>query len=114
RPPGGGGRGPPRPPERPYPARFVRGEVGEHGFAGDGRLADGDERRGAPWQVDVEARAEADHAEALAGEERLAFLHLADDATGDEARDLHHGDGAAIFHADGEPVAFIVHARLVE
>ena len=42
-------------------------KIGQHGFAGNRGLPDRDQRRRAVGQIDVEPRAEADHAEALAG-----------------------------------------------
>ena len=45
-------------------------------------------------QVDVDARAEADQAEAVAGAEMRALLDEADDAPRDQAGDLHDAEGA--------------------
>ena len=50
--------------------RLLAAEVGQHGLAGDRHLADADEELRGRRQIDVDARAEADQAEALAGAER--------------------------------------------
>src|SRR5450759_3170346 len=88
-------------------------QIGEHGFPGDRGLPDRDHRRRAIGEIDVEARAEADHAEALAGADRLALAHEADDAARHQAGDLHHGDARA-GGGDHQRIALIVGARLVE
>ena len=55
------------------PPRVRRLEVGEHRLAGDGGLALGNDGAHAVRQIDVDARAETDHADALAGAEFDAF-----------------------------------------
>src|SRR5215472_5901289 len=81
---------------KPETAADVEGaQVGEHGLAGGRALPLGDERPHAVGEIDVEARAEADHAEALARSDRRALAHLADDASRDQAGDLHHRDAGA-------------------
>src|SRR5579883_2192587 len=89
-------------------------QVGEHRLAGDRGLPFGDHRAHAFGQIDVEARAEADHAEALARPDGDALAHERDDAAGDEAGDLHHHDADAARGGDDERVPLIVLARLVE
>ena len=64
-------------------------------------------------QVDIDARAEADHADALAGADAGALAHEADDAPRHQAGDLHHADARAAGR-DHERVALVVLARLVE
>src|SRR6202011_3699654 len=64
-------------------------------------------------QINADARAEADHADALAGADLLAFAHERHDAARDEPRDLHHADAPARAGND-EAVALVVLARLVE
>ena len=66
-----------------------------HGLAGDRGLALGHQRPYAVRQIDVEARAEADHADALAGADGGALAHEADDAARDQPGDLHDADAAA-------------------
>src|SRR6187401_3532430 len=70
-------------------------------------------RNGTRRQIDVEARAEADHADALAGGERLSLFGPAHDAPRDQAGDLYYADTAFV-GCDQEGVAFVVLARLVE
>ena len=53
--------------------RLGRLEVGEHRLAADGALADGDERAVARRQIEIDARAEADQAEALADADAVAL-----------------------------------------
>ena len=64
-------------------------------------------------QEDIDARAEADEAEALADRDVAAGLGPADDAARDEAGDLHDGD-RAVRAFDDEAVALVLLARLVE
>ena len=85
-----------------------------HGFAGDRCLAGADQGGDAVRQVDVEARAEADQAEALAGLEPGAFTDEAYDAPCDETGDLHHREAAAVGKLDDEAVALVGLAGLVE
>ena len=46
-------------------------------------------------QIDVDARAEPDHADAVAGRDRLPLLHEGHDPPRDQAGDLHHADAGA-------------------
>src|SRR5262249_7412638 len=95
------------------PARVVRGKIGDDGFAREGGLAFGDERPHARRQINIDARAEADHADPLAGADFLAFAHERYDAARDQAGDLHHADAPARARND-QTVALVVLARLVE
>src|SRR4051794_7377462 len=76
----------------PPARRLLRARVGDDGLAADHALADDDERRPVGRQVDVGAAAEADEAEALAGDHLLALAQVALDAPRDEAGDLDEGD----------------------
>ena len=69
---------------------------GHEGLAADRALACADQRHHAVGQVDVDAAAEADHAEALAGEQALTDAAFAQDAPRDQTGDLHHADVTAI------------------
>jgi hypothetical protein len=71
-------------------ARGARRGDGDDRLAGDGALAFRDHHRRAFRQVDVEAGAEADHADPLAGGDAGALLLPADDAARHHAGDLHH------------------------
>ena len=64
-------------------------------------------------QVDIDARAEADEAKAVAGVQMRAFLGEADDAAGDHAGDLDDAElsGGVLDH---DAVALVGFARLVE
>src|SRR5580704_362668 len=76
-------------------AGLTRREIRDDGLAGDRGLAFRHQRLDAWRQIDVDPRAEADHADALAGADLLAFAHEWDDAARDQAGDLHHADAAA-------------------
>ena len=89
-------------------------EVGQHGFSGDHGLPHGDEGRHALRQVDVEPRAEADEAEALARPQPVALGGEADDAPRHQARDLDHRQRPAVVELDADGVALVVLARLVQ
>src|SRR5262249_59178206 len=88
-------------------------KVGDDGFPRDRDLAFRDQRPHACRQIDVNARAETDHADALARTDVLALAHERHDAPRDEAPDLHHADAPARA-GDDEAVAFVFLARLVE
>ena len=94
--------------------RGRRPQVGDDGLPGDRGLALGDQRAAAVGEVDVEPRAEPDHADALAGADRGALAHERHDAPRDEAGDLDDADPGAAGGADQEAVALVVLARLVE
>ena len=116
-------RGPPRPwgskgtntvyETRTSGVRRRAAEFGQHGFAADRRLADGDAQRRRPGQEDVDARAEADQAETLADADIGAGLGPADDAARHQPGDLHDGD-RAVGAVDDQAVALVLAARLVE
>src|SRR5947207_12728877 len=86
----------------------------QHGLAADGFLTERDQRGNAPRHVHIHARTEADQAEALAGTERVAGLGTADDAAGDQARDLDARRGGAIWEGEAERAPLVVLACLVE
>ena len=65
-------------------------------------------------QIDVDARAEADEAEALAARERGARLDVAQDAPRDQAGHLHAGDVAPVVRREPERVALVLQRSLVE
>src|SRR5215470_6567192 len=88
-------------------------QVRNHGLARDRSLPFCHERPRALGQVDIDARAEADHADALTGTHARAFACKGDDAPGDQACDLHDGD-AGRAGTDHEGIALVVLARLVE
>src|SRR5258708_9032296 len=95
--------------------RLLRPAVGDHRLAPDHALAGDDERDPSSREIDIGAAAEADDAEALPGEDRLALAQPADDAPRYEAGDLHHGEiAAALGRRDADRHPLIVLARLVE
>ena len=91
----------------------VVAEAGDDRFAGDRGLALGDEDVGGDRQIDVEARAEADQADALAGGERVALLDEADDAPRHQTGDLDDAD-RPVRALDDDAVPLVALARLVE
>src|SRR5262244_2355551 len=95
-------------------AAVARAQIGEHRLARNGGLPLGHDRPHAVGKIDVEARAEANHAETLTCPDRDALAHEADDALRNQARDLHHDDAGAACGRDHERVPLIVLARLVE
>src|SRR4051794_7081179 len=88
-----------------------RAQVGDHGLPGDGDLAFGDLRARALRQVYVDPRAEADHADSLAGADGRPLAGEADDAPRHQAGDLHHDD-TGVAGGDDEGVSLVVLARL--
>src|SRR5262249_32845661 len=94
--------------------RLGHPQIGNHGFAGNGRLARADQRGHAWREEDVDPGAEADHADALAGRDDFAFAHERHDAPRHQARDLDDSDAGRARGRDHEHVALIVLARFVE
>src|SRR5262245_60066622 len=82
-------------------------QVGEDGFAGDGGLALGDDRPHALGEIDVDARAEADEADALTDADARALANEADDPACDEPGDLHDADAAPV-GGDEQAIALVV------
>ena len=74
------------------PLRLVRAGHRNHRLARDATPAEPDNDAGRVRQVDVDPGAEADEAEAVAGAEPRTLLGETDDATGDEAGDLHDAE----------------------
>src|SRR5215211_4644716 len=88
-------------------------QIGEHRLAGDRGLSLGDKGLDALRQIDVDARAEPDHADPLAGADRVALAHEGNDAPRDQAGDLHDADSRPA-GGDHERIALVVLAGLVE
>src|SRR5690606_16775118 len=65
-------------------------------------------------QVNVQARAEADHAEALSGLELLALADVAADAARNQPGDLHDAEVAVVGRADDKRLTFVVFAGLIQ
>ena len=76
-------------------------------------LPHGDQRGDAWGQIEVRAAAEADHAETLAGLHVISGADVTQDAAGDQAGDLDHGDGLASGKGEGQRVAFVFVAGLI-
>ena len=93
---------------------LMHAQLRDHRLAADHGLADGDQRANALGQIEVGPAAEADDAEALAGVDRVALAQVADDAPGDQAGDLHHGDLPAVRQAQRDGVALVRFAGLVQ
>ena len=102
---GDGARGPRRQPA----------ELGEDRLGREHDVADRDlRRRASGGEIDVDARAEADEAVALAARERVAGLHVAEDPPRDQSGDLHAGDVVAARRAQVQRIALVLERRLVE
>src|SRR5436305_3983707 len=86
----------------------------DDGFTGGYLLADRSLDLGVERQVHVHARAEADEAEALSAGEVRAGGNIAQDASGDQARDLHAGDVGAATRAQPDRIALVGQRSLVE
>src|SRR6185369_12981761 len=93
--------------------RIAGAQIGDNGLTGDGGLSLGHQRPYAVGQVDVETRAKADHADALADAHGGARTHEAENPACDQSGDLHHADPALLGRND-EGVALVVLACLVE
>jgi hypothetical protein len=89
-------------------------KVGDHGLAADGGLADGDERRYALGEIEVDPAAEADQPEPLAGAHHPADREIAADAARHQPGDLHEGDVAAVGKTQAHGLPLVVLARLVQ
>src|SRR5439155_4581041 len=93
----------------------LRGQpVGEHGLAADHALAERDERHVGRRDIDVDARAEADKADALPNSEQLTLIDWTDDAPRHQPGDQHEGDLRHLARGHAECQALVVEARLVE
>ena len=77
-------------------------------------MSDTDQRRHAFGQVDIQTAAKADQAKAVARLQTVALFDETDDAPRHKTRDLHHADAGAIGGFDGQAVAFVVNAGLVQ
>src|SRR5216684_7662651 len=76
--------------------------VGEHGLAADHALAERDERHVGRRDIDVDARAEANEADALPGGEQLTLIDRAHDAPRHQPGDQHEGDLRHLAGGDAE------------
>src|SRR5262245_4100940 len=92
---------------------LLRLEVGKHGFAANGSLAERHQCPAPRWKVDIHARSKPDQPDALADADVVALLHEGDDPTGDQPGDLDHGDTAASRGCDDHGAALVELARLV-
>ncbi len=86
----------------------------KHGLTCHRTLAQAHLRRDVIGQIDVDAAAEADEADALTGGDHVARLDETDDAARDQAGNLGKADLAAIAPLDHEMLALILVRRLVE
>src|SRR5579862_2615885 len=95
--------------------RLGRQPVGDDGLAGDHALAEGDQRHIGRRTIDVDPRAEANEADALAGGQTLALVERADDAPRHQTGDQHAGDLRAVLgRREAQRQTLVVEARLVE
>src|SRR5690606_27005602 len=86
----------------------------DHRLARQRALAEQHLRRGARGKIDVDAAAETDEADALAGGQLVAHRHERHDTPRHEARNLGEADAHAVGALDDEMLALILLARLVE
>src|SRR6266853_3466655 len=96
------------------PPRLAAAQVRDDGPPGDRGLAYRRERAPAFGQIDIDARAEPDHADALAGPDAGALLDERHDAPRHQAGDLDDADLGAAGGGDHQAVALVIVARLVE
>ena len=89
-------------------------QAGKDGFAGAHFVADGDVGNGIDGQIDIDARAEADKAVALAAHHAFAGVHIAEHAAGDESGHLHEGDVAAAAGGEQHGVALVFGAGFIQ
>src|SRR5690349_24800493 len=94
--------------------RLLHSGIGNHRLAAEDALAGNDQRWPGGREIDIGAAAEADEPEALPGDRVLAGRKVADDATGHEPGDLHHGDFRALGGGDADRHALILLARFVQ
>src|SRR5712691_3205502 len=88
--------------------------VGEHGLATNHALAERDERQVGRRDIDVDARAKANEADALPGGEQLPLIDRADDAPRHQSGDQHYSDLGCLARSHAECQTLVVEARLVE
>ncbi len=74
------------------PLRLFRFQVRKHGLAGYCPLPNRDQRSSSRRQINVDAGAEADEADALAGAHAITLVHECHDPARDEPGDLHDRD----------------------
>src|SRR5947207_15999935 len=79
----------------------------EHRFAGNGGLSLVDQRLRPVRQVDIDARAEANHADALPGADRRTLPYERHDAARHEAGDLDDGEAHASRGHNDEGVTLV-------
>src|SRR5580658_1258502 len=103
------------PPKRSLEGRRFNlgGHLRNHRLARDRARIEADHDVRALREIDVDARAEADQPDALAGGEQRALVGETDDPPGDEAGDLDNAKSPRR-RIDHDAVALIVLARLVE
>ncbi len=70
----------------------MRVQIGQNGFSGDGSRSNGDCGTRGGGHIDVDPRSETNETEAVADADRLSFMNETDDASRDEAGDLHNSE----------------------
>src|SRR3954469_10135328 len=89
-------------------------EQGYHGRRGIDLVAERRLDRGVLRKVHVDARPEADEAEALSAMERGTLVHVAQDAPRDQPRDLDAGHVGPGLGMDPQRIALVLETGLVE
>ena len=90
------------------------GQIRQYRLACDCSLAFAREHLRSFWKVDIDARAESDHANALTYCDRLGFAAKADDSPGDKPCDLDDGQALPGVGDEHKGVSLVVFARFVE
>src|SRR5215468_4931899 len=95
------------------PACVAGAKIGKDGFTRDRCLPNGHQRRRPHRQIDIQARAETDHAKTLPGSDGLAGPYEADNPPRDQACNLYNRDSRSR-RCDHQAIALVVDTRLVE
>src|SRR5437868_4163237 len=90
--------------------RNVEADDAEDRLSSDRALPQQHARSDPRWQEDVDAAAEANQADPLAGHDNVPFAHKGDDPAGDETGDLRKADLQAVRTFDQQMLALVVFA----
>ncbi len=96
------------------PRGFLGPRIRQHRLAGDGTLTDASQGGNPVRQIDIDAAAEADQAETLAGPHAAPRDQVAFDAPRHQSRDLYHTDVKTIPCAQMDRLPLVMLAGLVE
>ncbi len=99
---------------RRLPRSLLRRKLGQHRLTADRGLADSDQHLRAFRQIDIDAAAEADQPEALAGANASPLAQESHDPPRDQPGDQHHAEPPALGSLDDKRAALVLLAGLVE